>query len=76
MTPQTETPTLPPRAQSGVVNCVAYERGVRTGDIELGDIQTALQRPDTFVWIGLVDPDEALLRTVAVRGAAVGQVVG
>jgi magnesium transporter len=38
--------------------------GVRTGDLELGDVPAALARPDTFVWIGLVDPDEWLLRAV------------
>ncbi len=50
--------------QDGVVNCVAYERGVRTGDVELDEISAALRRPDTLVWIGLVDPDERLLRAV------------
>ncbi len=61
--PQFETPAShAPRG--GVVNCVAYERGARVGDIELGEIQAVLQRPDTFIWIGLVDPEEWLLRAV------------
>jgi magnesium transporter len=48
----------------GVVNSVAYTNGARVGDIELGDIPAALSRPDTFIWIGLVDPEDWLLRAV------------
>jgi magnesium transporter len=57
-------PTAPAASGSGIVNCVAYEHGARLGDVELGVVPDALQRPDTFVWIGLVDPDEWLLRVV------------
>lgn len=55
---------LPRTPAAGVVNSVAYSAGRRVGDVELGDIPAALQRPDTFVWIGLVDPEEWLLRAV------------
>lgn len=55
------SPDLKP---SGIVNCVAYEAGVRVGEVELGKIHDTLQRPGTFIWIGLVDPAEWLLRTV------------
>ena len=45
-----------------VVNCVAYHRnGKRIGDISLDAISDVLQDPDTFVWVGLHEPDEALL---------------
>jgi magnesium transporter len=50
--------------QGGVVNSVAYAEGKRVGDVELGDIPATLGRPETFVWIGLVDPEEWLLRAV------------
>jgi magnesium transporter len=49
---------------AGVVNCVAYERGTRLGEVDLGDIQDTLRRPETFIWIGLVEPAEWLLRAV------------
>ena len=55
----------PSRAPAGgVVNSVAYAEGKRVGDVELGDIPATLGRPGTFVWIGLVDPEEWLLRAV------------
>ena len=54
------TPQLP--AASSVVASVAYANGRRLGDVELDDISNVVERPDTFVWIGLLEPDEALLR--------------
>ena len=45
-----------------VVNCVAYRfDGQRIGDISVDDISEVLKQPDTFVWVGLHEPDEALL---------------
>ena len=45
-----------------VVNCVAYRfDGQRIGDISLDDISEVLKEPDTFVWVGLHEPDETLL---------------
>jgi magnesium transporter len=45
-----------------VVSCVAYRTdGSRVGDIDLDAISDALKQPDTFVWVGLHEPDEALL---------------
>ncbi|BBD80788.1 magnesium and cobalt transport protein CorA [Aerosticca soli] len=45
-----------------VVNCVAYRRdGSRVGDISLDAISDVLETPDTFVWVGLHEPDEATL---------------
>jgi magnesium transporter len=45
-----------------VVNCVAYDRtGHRLPDITLDEISDVLEKPDTFVWVGLHEPDEALL---------------
>jgi magnesium transporter len=49
-------------AAAMVANCVAYKAdGARIGDITLDEISDVLERPDTFVWVGLVEPDEALL---------------
>jgi magnesium transporter len=47
-----------------VVNCIAYAEGHRTGSVALDDISNAIQRPDQFVWIGLHEPGEELLKKV------------
>jgi magnesium transporter len=45
-----------------VINCVAYRfDGQRIGDISLDDISEVLKQPDTFVWVGLHEPDAPLL---------------
>lgn len=46
---------------SAVINCAAYSAGSRIANIRLSDISNLLQRPDTFVWIGLHEPNEELL---------------
>ncbi|MEO7050578.1 MAG: magnesium/cobalt transporter CorA [Rhodanobacter sp.] len=53
---------LSPTDEPMVVNCIAYHRdGRRLGEISLDAISDALQEPDTFVWVGLHEPDEPLL---------------
>jgi magnesium transporter len=48
--------------QPMVVNCIAYHKdGNRIGDITLDAISDTLAQPDTFVWVGLHEPDELLL---------------
>ncbi len=48
--------------QPMIVNCIAYHQdGRRIGDITLDAISDTLARPDTFVWVGLHEPDEVLL---------------
>jgi magnesium transporter len=55
------TPETTP-ASGMVVNCVAYHRdGRRIGDISLDAISDVLAEPDSFVWVGLHEPDEPLL---------------
>ncbi|MBK8284994.1 MAG: magnesium and cobalt transport protein CorA [Ahniella sp.] len=45
-----------------VVNCVAYTMdGRRLPDITIEEISDVLKRDDTFVWVGLHEPDEELL---------------
>jgi magnesium transporter len=48
----------------GVVNCVAYADGRRVADVELEDISEVLKQEDRFLWIGLHEPSEELLRQV------------
>jgi len=49
---------------SQVVNCVEYADGRRVGDVSLPDVSEVLaaNRPSRFVWIGLLEPTEELLR--------------
>jgi magnesium transporter len=45
-----------------ISNCVAYAAdGRKLRDITLDEISDVLEQPDTFVWIGTVEPDAALL---------------
>ena len=48
--------------RSPVVNCVAYaSNGRRMYDTTLDEISDVLAQPDTFMWLGLHEPDEKLL---------------
>lgn len=47
-----------------IVNCVAYRDGVRVGDISVDDISEVILTPNTFVWVGLHDPDDAIVSRV------------
>ena len=49
---------------NAIVNCVAYAEGCRLGDIELDRISEMLKQPDQFIWIGLYEPSEELLKQV------------
>ncbi len=48
----------------GVVTCAAYADGCRVANVDLDGIAKALSRTDGFIWIGLYEPDEDLLRIV------------
>jgi magnesium transporter len=56
------TTALPP--SSSVIASVAYADGRRIGDVALDDISDVVERSDTFVWIGLYEPNEPLLRKI------------
>ena len=48
----------------GVVNAAVYADGRKVRDIAIEEIGAVLREPDRFVWIGVQEPDEALLRTL------------
>jgi magnesium transporter len=52
--------TSPP--QGAVIASAAYSNGRKVGEVALDDISDVVERPDSFVWIGLLEPDEPLLR--------------
>jgi magnesium transporter len=45
-----------------IVNCVAYRAGKSLGNIPVDDISEVLKEPETFVWLGIHEPDTQLLR--------------
>jgi magnesium transporter len=49
---------------SAIVNSAAYAGGRRVADVAIGEITAALGQPDQFIWIGLHEPGEELLRQV------------
>lgn len=46
------------------VNCSVYRHGRKLAHIAIDDISEALQQSDTFVWLGLVEPDRELMLRV------------
>ena len=48
----------------GVVNAAAYAGGHKVRDISVSEIGDVLSQPDQFVWIGVQEPDEELLRSL------------
>ncbi|MBP9146672.1 MAG: magnesium and cobalt transport protein CorA [Thermoanaerobaculia bacterium] len=48
----------------GVIDCASYREGVRVATLALDEIPAALADPSIFVWLGLYEPDEALLDRV------------
>lgn len=47
-----------------IVNLTAYEGGRPVKDVALEAIPAHLKRPDSFVWLGLFEPTEELMRQV------------
>ena len=57
-----ESPDLPD--SGSVIACAVYAGGVRVADITVDQVSEALAVPDQFVWLGLYEPDHALLRQI------------
>jgi magnesium transporter len=57
-------PDDPGRLGGMIVNCAAYCGGRRVADLDVDHIGAEAAREDRFVWIGLHEPDEDLLRRV------------
>jgi magnesium transporter len=58
----TSLPTDPTCNDPMLVNCVAYSAdGHKLRDISIEEISDVLEKPDQWVWVGLREPDEALL---------------
>jgi len=46
------------------VNCTVYRHGIELAHLPIDDVSEALEQPDTFVWLGLVEPDKELMARV------------
>jgi magnesium transporter len=44
-----------------LVNCVAYQNGEKLADIQPQEIHNYIARPECFVWVALVEPDNGTL---------------
>lgn len=44
-----------------LINCVAYQNGVKLADLAIEKISDYLQRPECFIWVALRDADDAEL---------------
>lgn len=47
-----------------IVNCASYKEGHRVANVELTGVGEVLKQPGQFVWIGLHEPGEEVLRQV------------
>ena len=68
---QTDSPqssTLPAvqrgEKRPGVIDSAAYVQGVRVANVEIADISEEIKHEDRFVWVGLYEPEEILLREI------------
>ena len=50
-----------------IINSAAYRHGKKLDDIPLERISDVLNQPDTFVWLGVLDPKIELLREIQVE---------
>ena len=46
---------------TSIVHSVAYRNGQRLGDVAIDVVSDVIKQPGTFVWLGLHEPDDALL---------------
>jgi len=53
-----------PAARPMIVGCVAYADGRKLRDVDLESIPKVLEEGAQFIWLGLHEPDEELLRKV------------
>jgi magnesium transporter len=50
-----------------IINSSAYRNGKKIGDVPLDDISEVLKEPDTFVWLGVLEPTIELLKQIQVE---------
>lgn len=58
------SPSAPSPVLDGVIASRAYVAGVMVAEVPIAEISKALAHPDWFLWIGLYEPSEELLKDV------------
>src|SRR4249919_220828 len=48
----------------GIIDSAAYVQGLRVANVEIADISEEIKHEDRFVWVGLYEPDQKLLREI------------
>jgi magnesium transporter len=64
MPPPLDTPPADPHRGGMIVNCAAYADGRRVGDFCIEEVGAVAAREGQFVWVGLHEPSEDILRDV------------
>ncbi|HEY5917608.1 MAG TPA: magnesium/cobalt transporter CorA [Chryseolinea sp.] len=47
-----------------VVNCSTYSKGRKAASVDIEDVVDLLEQPETFVWIGLQEPSDNMLKRI------------
>lgn len=47
-----------------VVDCAEYCEGRRVANVAIENVREVLKKPDRFIWIGLHEPEQAMLKTI------------
>jgi magnesium transporter len=50
--------------EKAIINCCAYRNGTKLKDIRIEEIKDVLQEKGSFIWVGLFEPDQALMRLI------------
>lgn len=47
-----------------IVDCAEYCEGKRVAKVDIAHINEVLKKPNRFIWIGMQEPDDAMLKTI------------
>ena len=47
-----------------IIDCAEYCEGKRVSKVDIAHINEVLKKPNRFIWIGLQEPDEAMLKII------------
>jgi magnesium transporter len=47
-----------------IIDCAEYYEGKRVSKVDIAHINEVLKKPNRFIWIGLQEPDEAMLKII------------
>src|SRR5688572_16216887 len=47
-----------------IVDCAEYFEGRRIAKVDVAHINEVLRKPNRFIWIGMQEPDDAMLKTI------------